>query len=45
MPLMESFLVTKTHGGIQGRIQELKLGVAQMDWKVWKKKAYLKYDY
>ena len=23
-------------GSYQGRIQDLKLGVAQMDWKIWK---------
>ena len=25
-----------TYPGQQGRIQDLKLGVAQMDWKIWK---------
>ena len=25
---------------IQGRIQDLKLGVAQMDWKIWKPCIY-----
>ena len=25
------------NGELQGQIQDLKLGVAQMDWKIWKK--------
>ena len=28
---------------MQGRIQDLKLGVAQMDWKIWKTRGVISY--